>query len=398
MGNLASAVDELAALDWNALPGPEALAEIAELRRQLNRLEGVYLHALERVDRSGAANVPHGTTASFARTDLHLSPQRAHRDVHLCRELADAFPATAAALCDGDLSTDHAVLITSLRRSLDDATLADVEPHLVEFARRSTPQELRRAVEHVRARFTPAHDQAADDQDDYEQRMLHATTGVHGNGLGQWQLHPVGHETVMTAIHALSKPQPGDDRTAAQRRADALVTLAEIAMRSGELPSVGGVKPHTTVVVALETLLRLPGAPAADFRHGATSSAEWARRLACDSDVARVVMSPVGEVLDSGRSTRTFSAAQTRAVVARDGHCIWPGCDAPAGWTDLHHVTHWADGGRTSVDNATLLCGRHHDRVHLYGHAIIRGPGRYRVDLRPGTDGNWHGPPHRSGP
>ncbi|MBR7742762.1 HNH endonuclease, partial [Phycicoccus sp. BSK3Z-2] len=36
----------------------------------------------------------------------------------------------------------------------------------------------------------------------------------------------------------------------------------------------------------------------------------------------------------------------------------------PARWTDAHHLTHWADGGTTDLDNAALLCGRHHTTVH----------------------------------
>ena len=27
-------------------------------------------------------------------------------------------------------------------------------------------------------------------------------------------------------------------------------------------------------------------------------------------------------------------------------------------------MTHWADGGSTSLDNTALLCGRHHTLVH----------------------------------
>lgn len=385
MGNLASVVDELSALDWDALPGPEALSEIVELRRQINRLESIYLRGLERVDRTGKTSSSHGTTQAFLREDAHLAGNTAHRDVRLSRDLADALPATRAALADGAISTAHAQLIASLIPSIDAAVLADVEPHLVEFARRSTPTELRRAVEHVRHRYTSDDKRRDDDQDDYESRYLHTTRGMHGNGLGSWQLHPVGQETVMTALHALSKAQAGDTRTAAQRRADALVTMAELAMRAGNLPTTGGVRPHVSVIVPIETLAGAPGAPAADYHHGATSSAEWARRISCDANIARVVMNPVGDVLDSGRATRTFSAAQSRAIVARDQHCIWPGCDIPAAWCDIHHRVHWARGGSTSVDNGTLLCGRHHDRVHLYEHAIIPGPGRYAVDTRPGS-------------
>jgi hypothetical protein len=397
MGNLASAIDELAACDLDAMPGPVLLAEITELLRQRDRLNAVYLRMLERADRTGAVLSDHGSSAAFLRTAARMSPQHAHRDVHLTRDLTDSLPGTAAALADGDISVEHAQVMTALTRLSDDIR-ADVEPHLVDFARRATPQELRRAVDHTLHRFTSAKDQAGDDQDDYAQRRLHATRGIHGNGLGDWQLHPVGHETVMTAIHALSKPIPGDDRTAAQRRADALITLAEHYLNAGHAPTRGGVKPHVTVVVGHDTLQGTPGSPAAEYTYGTTASSLWARRTACDATISRIITNPTGDILDAGRATRTFTAAQLRAIIARDNHCIWPGCDTPPGWCDAHHRIHWANGGPTSVTNGTLLCGRHHDRVHLHGHAIIQGPGRYQVDLRPGTDPHWHGPPQRAGP
>ena len=35
---------------------------------------------------------------------------------------------------------------------------------------------------------------------------------------------------------------------------------------------------------------------------------------------------------------------------------------------------HWIHGGTTSVDNAILLCGRHHDRLHHDTKAILIHP------------------------
>ena len=53
-----------------------------------------------------------------------------------------------------------------------------------------------------------------------------------------------------------------------------------------------------------------------------------------------------------------------RALIARDGHCRFPGCDRPRAWCNGHHVVHWADGGVTALANLILLCRRHHRAVH----------------------------------
>ena len=62
-------------------------------------------------------------------------------------------------------------------------------------------------------------------------------------------------------------------------------------------------------------------------------------------------------IIDVGRSQRTIAGAKRRALVARDKHCQWPGCERPASWCDGHHIVHWIDGGETSLDNCALLWG-----------------------------------------
>jgi hypothetical protein len=85
---------------------------------------------------------------------------------------------------------------------------------------------------------------------------------------------------------------------------------------------------------------------------------------ACDADRYRVVINAEGEVLDIGRDSRDWTTAIRRAVVARDGGCVFPGCDRPPSWCDVHHCWEWAHGGPTCQDNGALLCRRHHTFIH----------------------------------
>lgn len=88
-------------------------------------------------------------------------------------------------------------------------------------------------------------------------------------------------------------------------------------------------------------------------------------RLCCDSRLMRIVFGPDGTVLDAGREERIFPAHQARAVIARDRHCRYPGCDAPPGYGEIHHSLHWAKhNGKTSVEHGILLCWYHHAYVH----------------------------------
>jgi hypothetical protein len=95
-----------------------------------------------------------------------------------------------------------------------------------------------------------------------------------------------------------------------------------------------------------------------------------ARRLACDATLIPAVLGSAGEPLDIGRATRIVPAGMRRALVLRDGGCRFPGCDRAPQWTDAHHLTPWAQGSPTRLQNLLLLCRNHHTTVHEGGWRI----------------------------
>jgi len=76
--------------------------------------------------------------------------------------------------------------------------------------------------------------------------------------------------------------------------------------------------------------------------------------------------------LDVGIS-RDVPAAIRRAVIQRDQHCRFPsGCDQPAAGCEVHHITHKANGGKTSVNDCALYCWFHHHVViHQWGWTVV---------------------------
>jgi hypothetical protein len=49
-------------------------------------------------------------------------------------------------------------------------------------------------------------------------------------------------------------------------------------------------------------------------------------------------------------------------------------------WCDAHHITHWLDGGETSLDNCILVCRFHHTAIHQ-GRAVVIGSDVIPVNL-----------------
>jgi hypothetical protein len=130
----------------------------------------------------------------------------------------------------------------------------------------------------------------------------------------------------------------------------------------------------------------LAGAPAATFDDGVVIPPALLGRVACASQMHRVVFGPDSEVLDLGREERLFTAAQTRAIIARDTRCQYPRCHAPPGEGEIHHsVWWWAQFGATNLRLGILLCWFHHDYVHAHAITIARDGDRWIFRRQDGT-------------
>ncbi len=157
-------------------------------------------------------------------------------------------------------------------------------------------------------------------------------------------------------------PAPADRRSAATRRAHAVGTIVTVFLGTGTAPTIHGEKPHLLVTVAESDLRDRVGS--AQLGYGDTIPIATARMLACDAAVIPAVLRGPSEVIDVGRAMRTFTAACRKAILLRDVGCVFPGCTMPGAWCDNHHIEPWANGGPSNLDNAALLCRRHHTLVH----------------------------------
>lgn len=89
---------------------------------------------------------------------------------------------------------------------------------------------------------------------------------------------------------------------------------------------------------------------------------------------------------------RYATSKQLAIITARDKGCTFPGCDAPPGWCDVHHIVPWSEDGKTDVNNLTLACGKHHhliDKSDWYARSLKDGrtawipPASIDIERRP---------------
>jgi hypothetical protein len=376
VSELRSAIEGLRAESLPELPDARIEQDFAELHQVAELLEAERLRRLAEIDRRGLyARDGHLSAASWLVGVHRVAWGMAREHVRVARGL-EQMPVTRRALEAGEVSMS-AVRSLVAAREADPEAFERSEPVLVEAARVHTLAELGRVVAFWCDRVQ--RERGSDGPDAlHERRGLHASVTFGGMVRVDGDLDPETGESLLTALRAVLDAEvrsgtgghgagangTGQDRTPAQRRADALGEICRQWLDRRERPVIAGERPHLTLTVGVEALV---GEGAATFDHAGRVGTDVARRLACDASVRRVVVAPGSEPLDVGRRTSVVPAAMRHAVIVRDRGCRFPGCDRPHAWCDAHHVVHWADGGPTALHNLLLLCRRHHRMVHRPG-------------------------------
>jgi hypothetical protein len=169
----------------------------------------------------------------------------------------------------------------------------------------------------------------------------------------------------------MGKPVPADERTVAQRRAEAVYEISRYWLDHAELPMEHGRSPHLTIGFDLSVAMAGLPCPQVRIWDGPQLSMEQLAALICEAALARLVLSAPSIPLDMGRDVRDANRAQRRAAARRDGGCRFPGCDRQAWRCQPHHVTWWDHNGPTDMANLILLCHFHHRVVHRKGWRAI---------------------------
>jgi len=427
MATVQAGLDELAdALDAGGvrdLCHADLVDLVESARRAQARLESAVLVATGEVDAAGS-HVHEGalTAAAWLRMHARATPAEAGAMVRTSRVLrSGALPRVAAALASGDLSARHAQVIATGVEGAPAGAVELIEAEAVEVAAEADV----RSVSSLMRRFQHALDPESADaaaMRRWDRRGLTLAPMLDGTMAIRGTADETSGAVLATAVDTIAPLEPGDARSAAQRRLDG---LTEICRRFLADPDAarrgGGGRPHLIVTIDQAGLpgddAARGGAPREDADHAGGGSpggtlgwvgpitAGTAQRIGCDATYTIVGIGPGGEVVEAGTTHRYFRIAQRRAMVARDGdRCVWPWCDRPVAWSDGHHLVPVAAGGPTTVANGALPCEGHHVMCHEGGWRLVRlADGRYRATHRDGRalgpephpPGHSRPPPHR---
>ncbi|MFC8943108.1 DUF222 domain-containing protein [Streptomyces griseoincarnatus] len=326
---------------------------------------------------------------------------------------------------DPDGARTRDLITTVLEGAVADGTLVTGEGMVLREAPLLNADQFRKVATHFASVTDPDTDDLDDDKAAQGEFLDLSQTfgGYHLAGFLTDE-HGLLVKTAITSL--LGAPAAEDTRTTTQRRAQGLADLARVVLDTNQASPGAAIAPHLNVTVSWDELLTQitrtreglcltcgqatpgRGSTAGGSLAGTTTTgtttdwdvAGWAavgtptmsvsgllssggpvftetggrvprallHRLACDSAITRIVFGPDGAALDVGRAQRTVTGQMRRAVIARDKHCVYPGCDQPPSRCEVHHaVTHWADGGNTSIANSALLCWHHHALVDARG-------------------------------
>ena len=203
-------------------------------------------------------------------------------------------------------------------------------------------------------------------------------------------------------------------RTAAQRRADALLRIFKTAAAAtGKLDLNGAVVNFVTdprtFAEAVAELFGVEAAVAADlsaeeligraktYRSETTTGIPVDPRVtaaaAINGRMRRIIIDSAGVPIDVGRTRRFFTGPLRDVLMMLWQRCFWPGCDLPAGRCEIDHVTGFTKpGGETRADNGRPGCDRH-NRLKEAGFTVRCDETGYVHAYRP--DGTEIAPLHR---
>ena len=383
---LGGVAQRLSGLDAAVLTDPELVDVTGRLEASQRRLDAARMKLHAALEARGATIDECGhTTRVWLGAEHAMAGSEAGRRVRVANKVCRHLPLVAEALARGEVTFEHCrVLADALTPRVHDIVVG-LQEELLALADGARFEQW---VTDVRDLINLADPDGGHDPSP-ERNKVSLADGLDGEVFGKLTLVGDAAAVVRHALNAKADelfhraerdcdatggelPMP----TRGQLLAQALVELCRAGLAAGQ----SGTAPAADTTLVMDAsdpmVARTPdGVRLAD---GTT------RLLCCDPVLHPLVRDRAGTALHLAARVRFATPAMRRAAMVRDGGCVFPRCDAPVSWTELHHVIHWQDGGPTEMSNLASLCRHHHGVTHRTGWKMTATEGEWFTWTTPG--------------
>jgi len=415
LADLEHALDVALKVDFAAVPAAGKEADLLAVSRIRNKVDVLDHRVLMPFDTSQVHRAQgHTSPVGWLEHNTRSHGDDAARRRRLSRRLR-RHPIAEEAMAHGEITARHIDVLDRARRAVGDTAYRMAEQVLVDTAVTKRFDDFARTIDYFIARACPEEPEKRE-QDQIRDRWASSSRTLEGAGKVDAWLPPLAftlfddelrrlvehlyQQDVTEARDRLGRrPQPDDlARDARQRRADALVLMAQRSAAHGdaEVPaSRFVVNVHCGADLMLQILERLIDA----LRGGGDEEIDLegitlGPEDLCEDDDGNLITlntlvlavltgkvrgylyDPDGVPLRFGRARDLFSKPQADSLRARYRRCAHPyGCGRTGHRLQSNHIIERRHGGPTDIDNADTQCGPHNRwHTNTHGHPPPEGP------------------------
>lgn len=359
---------KVAGADAGIAADDELMGAAVVLERTRGLLESAQAHVLDQLHLRAVTDREFGHRVGPWLAQTASAPKaRCKGRAKTAEKLLGWFAEFDTAVVDGKVGWEHAELLCNVANVRNHEGLAEAQEHLIILAAQFSFEHWAALVRQLAEELDE--DGGYDPNDDVHANRLclspnaDRTIEVGGRLVGDARVSV--RETLESIADELyvrfTRDHEADPSLEVPSRPSLLaLALVEVCRRSGAVDIESSQQPRTEAVIVIEQ-----GTDGAELRSpDGQRLPDSAANLLVDPVLRGLIIDGEGNPLRYGRARRLATPAQRAAITVRDGGCVFPGCDMPPGWCDVHHQPPWREGGRTDIDAMALLCRRHHGVTH----------------------------------
>jgi hypothetical protein len=433
----------LASLDWPSLSDWELVTATAAARRQATWAQSLMLEGVAALSRRRKAEDPmvsserHRRICGEVSLELTVTPRQAEELVFLADALSGRLPCTWAALRDGRIDYQRALVLADGLDALDDDLTARLDAELIDPAEQDTTTTLRRRLSRAvkkadpeaaaqrtkkarnerRVELWPNSDDTCDlvgrNLDAAEAQAIYARLSAVAHAMrADGDVRPVDHirlDLFRDLLRGIPLPEAAQRLFASQPETDDAQDTTPAGSHTHDGSPLGGAADPIAEVERriANALAETADAQLTELLERARAEGRMDGLAHMIREATQAMREALGPLVDAwcraagrpgtgdderaphGHDGYRPPAALQRLIQRRHTTCVYPRCHRPSSRCDIDHTQPYDQGGRTCRCNTAPLCRAHHRvfKQHFQWTLIQLWPGLL-IWVAPA--GTWH--------